>query len=228
MKTRPAKKRPPSRLKRLAQTGLALVLVLVLFVAWANYRIIEANRERIFSDASLVPVCDVALILGTSAFVQRGRANLHFESRMDAAAGLYRAGKVRHLLVSGDNRRKNYNEPRQMRAALIKRGIPETAITLDYAGFRTLDSVVRARQVFGLERCIIVTQRYHNSRALEIARASHLDAWGYCAPDVAFAHSFITECREVLARTLTVLDLYVWHRQPYFLGEPEPIRIARH
>jgi SanA protein len=228
MKSRLARKGRPSRLKRLAQTGLALLLVLVLFVAWANYHIIAANRARLVSDASLAPACDIALVLGTSAFLQDGRANPHFESRMDAAAGLYRAGKVRHLLVSGDNRRKNYNEPRQMRAALVKRGIPESAITLDYAGFRTLDSVVRARQVFGLERCIIVTQRYHNSRALEIARANHLDAWGYCAPDVAFAHSFVTECREVLARTLTVLDLYVWHRRPYFLGEPEPIRLDHH
>jgi SanA protein len=201
------------------------VLVAVI-VGLANYRIVTANRSRLYSDLSLVPVCDVALVLGTSARLQGGQPNRHFESRMNAAAALYRAGKVRHLLVSGDNRQRNYNEPVMMRAALVKRGIPETAITLDYAGFRTLDSVVRARQVFGLERCIIVTQRYHNSRALEIARASDLEAWGYCAPDVGFAGSFPTECREVLARTVTMLDLYVWHRQPHFLGDSEPIRLA--
>lgn len=193
----------------------------------ANYHIVTANRDRLYSDAKLVPACDVALVLGTSARLRGGQPNPHFESRMNAAAELYRAGKVRHLLVSGDNRELNYNEPRQMRAALIKRGIPETAITLDFAGFRTLDSVVRARQIFRLERCIIVTQRYHNSRALEIARASGLEAWGYCSPDVAFASSFPTECREVLARTVTVLDLYVWHRRPYFLGQPEPIRLPQ-
>lgn len=202
--------------------------LLALVVGLANYRILHANRARLLSDPGLVPSCDVALVLGTSAFLKGGGPNPHFESRMNAAAELYRSGKVRHLLVSGDNRYQSYNEPRQMRAALIKRGVPAAAITADYAGFRTLDSVVRARQVFGLERCIIVTQRYHNTRALEIARASHLEAWGYCAPDVGFVNSFTTECREVLARTVTVLDLYVWNRQPYFLGKPEPIRLAQH
>jgi SanA protein len=219
-------KRPRFFRRRLLWGAGVFFALLVLVVGLANYRIVTANRARLYSDPNLVPACDVALVLGTSARLRSGQPNPHFESRMNAAAELYRSGKVRHLLVSGDNRRLNYNEPRQMRAALVKRGIPETAITLDYAGFRTLDSVVRARQVFRLERCIIVTQRYHNTRALEIARARGLDAWGYCAPDVSFASSFPTECREVLARTVTVLDLYVWHRQPYFLGQPEPIRLA--
>jgi SanA protein len=214
--------------RRLIWTGGILLALATTLVAVANYRILSANRDRLHSNLGAVPACEVALVLGTSPKFQNGRTNLHFEGRMDAAAELYRAGKVKHLLVSGDNRHRSYNEPVEMRAALIKRGVPAAAVTLDFAGFRTLDSVVRARQVFGLDRCIIVTQRYHNPRALEIARANNLDAWGYCPPDVAFAHSFRTECREVLARTVTLLDLYVWHREPRFLGKPEPIRLASH
>jgi SanA protein len=215
-----------SRRRFLLITGVVFALA-ILGVGWANYHIACANRARLYSDLQQLPACDVALVLGASATLRDGRANLHFENRMNAAAELYRTGKVRHLLVSGDNHRRDYDEPAMMRTALIRRGVPDSAITSDYAGFRTLDSVVRARQVFRLERCIIVTQRYHNTRALEIARANGLEAWGYCAPDVNFMNSFTTECREVLARTLTILDLYVWHRQPHLLGRAEPIRLAR-
>lgn len=220
-------KAPQSPSRRVIRATFAGLGLAALVVGAANYRILTANRDRLRGDLDRVPSCDVALVLGTSAKLRDGRTNLHFEGRMDAAAELYRAGKVRHLLVSGDNRHRSYNEPTQMRDALIKRGVPDSAITADYAGFRTLDSVVRARQIFKLNRCIIVTQRYHNPRALEIARANDLEAWGYCPPDVAILHSFRTECREVLARTVTLFDLYVWHRQPHFLGKPEPIRLAR-
>lgn len=202
-----------------------LVLAAAL-VGLANWRVISGNADRLFTDLNRVPACDVALVLGTSARTLDGQRNLHFESRMDAAAQLYKAGKVKHLLVSGDNRTHYYNEPTMMRAALRARGVPASAITLDFAGFRTLDSVIRAREVFGLRRCIIVTQRYHNTRALEIARARGLEAWGWCAPQVEFARSFRTEVREVFARVLTILDLYFWQRQPHFLGKPEPIQVA--
>ncbi len=226
----PRKSKSPSGLRRFLRrlfwTGVILLALAATFVGLANWHIIRANRTRLHDDLASIPPTDVALVLGTSPFIRRGVPNLHFEGRMNAAAKLYAAGKVKHVLVSGDNRHRTYNEPVEMRAALIKRGVPSSAITLDFAGFRTLDSVVRARKIFGLERVIIVTQRYHNSRALAIARAHGLDARGYCAPDVAFAHSFVTECREVLARTLTVLDLHVLHRQPYFLGQPEPIQVT--
>ncbi len=101
--------------------------------------------------------------------------------------------------------------------------MPAAAITCDYAGFRTLDSVIRARQVFGLDACTIVTQRYHNTRALEVARATGLDAVGFCTQDVEMRHSIRTEIREIASRTVAILDLYVWHRQPRFPGPPELI-----
>ncbi|WP_438479884.1 SanA/YdcF family protein [Oleiharenicola lentus] len=207
----------------LALLGLVLV---ALLIAGANYHVITNNRARLYSEIEPLPRNDVALVLGTSAYTRSKNANPHFEGRMDAAAALYRAGKVRHLLVSGDNRAANYDEPKMMRAALIQRGVPLSAITCDFAGFRTLDSVMRAQTVFGLKRVTIVTQRYHNSRALEISQAIGLDAVGFCTRDVELRNSLRTEIREVLARFAVVLDLYVLHRQPYFSGPSQPIRLA--
>lgn len=212
--------------RRVPKILLAGVLFIGLCVTLANWQIVRRNSGRLVAEIAQLPACDVALVLGANARLSDGRQNLHFENRMDAAALLYRSGRVKHLLVSGDNHARSYDEPTMMRNALRVRGVPDTAITSDYAGFRTLDSVVRAQEVFGLRRCIIVTQRYHNTRALEIAHAHGLEAWGWCAADVQFVHSLRTELREVLARSLTLLDLYVWHRQPRFLGKPEPIRVA--
>lgn len=226
MKKRSSKKGFLAGLKRLAKIAAGLVLLLVLFVCGVNYYVTASNRDRLYTDLSKVPPADVALVLGTSSRVRNGAPNLHFAGRIDAAAALYQTGKVRHLLVSGDNRNLNYNEPVMMRKALVARGIPTNAITCDFAGFRTLDSVVRAKEIFGLKRCLIVTQRYHNPRALEIARATGLDADGFSPPDVDFANSFTTECREVLARVAAVLDLYVLNRSPHFLGKPEPIQLV--
>lgn len=201
----------------------ALFAVGVAFVAFANLHIVHANRDRLYTSIADVPARDIGLVLGANRVMRDGRPNQHFVYRMDAAAALYHAGKVRHLLVSGDNGRRDYDEPAMMKEALVARGVPAVAITCDYAGFRTLDSVIRARQVFGLEACTIVTQRYHNTRALEVARATGLDAVGFCTRDVEIRHSVRTEIREIASRTLAVLDLYVWHRQPRFPGPPEPI-----
>ena len=110
-----------------------------------------------------------------------------------------------------------------MKEALIARGVPASAIVCDYAGFRTLDSVVRAHEVFGLDSFTIVTQRYHNTRALEVARANHLDAVGFCASDVGLRYAVRSQLREVASRTVAVLDLYVWHRSPRFPGPSEPL-----
>ena len=202
-------------------------LTLVALVVFANHRILSRHRDRLFYDVAAVPAADVALVLGANPVTASGQTNLHFLYRIEAAAALYHAGKVRQLLVSGDNHRADYDEPTEMKQALIARGVPTAAITCDYAGFRTLDSIVRAHRIFGLERCTIVTQRYHAARALEIARARGIDANGFCTRDVVLRHSLKTELREILARTGTILDLYVWRRQPHFLGPPEPIAVAQ-
>jgi SanA protein len=131
---------------------------------------------------------------------------------------LYRQGKVGHLLVSGDNSRKDYDEPTAMRDALVALGVPGDRVVLDYAGFSTLDSVVRARDVFGQNQLLIVSQKDHVMRAIYIARAKGMDAIGVSAEDVGFGVGLRTDCREALARVRTVLDVWVWGRTPKFLG----------
>jgi len=142
---------------------------------------------------------------------------------MDAAATLYKAGRVRKLLVSGDNGTPYYDEPTAMRDALVSRGVPEKDIVLDYAGFRTLDSVVRAHKVFGVDQCTIVTDDFHLPRALYIARNVHLDAIGYQTEPLSRSVSPWTYVRETGARSLVWIDLHVLNRQPKFLGPRQQI-----
>lgn len=211
------------RSRRFYRVFVICLLAAVAFVVFANLRITRAHRDRLYADARLIPARETGLVLGASRLLRDGSPNPHFDSRMDATAELYRAGKIRRVIVSGDNGSRYYDEPTMMKDALIARGVPASAIVCDYAGFRTLDSVIRARTVFGLRDCTIITQRYHNTRALEIAGATGLDALGFCAKDVRFSHSVRTELREVASRTVAILDLYVWHRQPRFPGPAEPL-----
>jgi vancomycin permeability regulator SanA len=146
---------------------------------------------------------------------------------MDVAAALFRTGKVKHLLVSGDNHIKSYDEATDMRDALLAAGVPPSAITCDYAGFRTLDSVMRAQSVFGLTNFAIVTEEFHCPRAVWIARRHKLDVVAFAAPDVPLASwSVRVKAREYLARVLCAADLYVLHRKPKFPGPPEPILLS--
>ncbi len=214
--------RPHLRTRR-ARVVATVLVATVGFVTFANLHIVRANRDRLHTRVADIPMRDTGLVLGANRTLRDGRPNLFFTKRMDAAAALYHAGKVRRLLVSGDNGRADYDEPTMMKEALLARGVPAEAIVCDYAGFRTLDSVVRAREVFGLTDCTIITQRFHNTRALEVARAHGIDAVGFCADDVVLRHSLRTKAREVVSRTLAVLDLYVWHKQPRFPGPPEPL-----
>ncbi len=173
----------------------------------------------VFDDLEELPANQVGLVLGTSERGRGGGPNPYFTHRMDAAIELYRAGKVHHLLVSGDNGRTSYNEPMAMRTALIAAGVDSSDITLDFAGFRTLDSVVRAREVFGQEHFTIISQRFHNERAVYIAQQLGIDAVGYNATDVDIAQGLRTQLREKLARTKVFIDLLLGV-EPHFLGEP--------
>ncbi len=197
-------------------------------LTWSANRICQrAAAGRIFSSTETVPANDVGLVLGTSKLTRRGKPNLHFNQRIEAAAALYRAGKVQHLLVSGDNHIASYNEPDDMREALIAAGVPSSAITCDYAGFRTLDSVVRAKEIFGLSHCTIISEAFHGPRAVWIARQRGLDAIAFAAPDVGLkSWSLRANAREQLARGWCAVDLFVLHRAPKFLGKQEPILLS--
>ena len=173
-----------------------------------------------------LPHRKVALVLGCSPTLRNGSKNYFFIFRMDAAAKLLLQGKVDYLLVSGDNRRRDYDEPTAMKEALIARGVPPDRIVCDYAGLTTLDSVVRAKAIFGQPEITIVSQRFHTERAIYLARAYGVEAIGYNANDVPLAAAPRTYTRELFSRVRAVLDANVLRRQPRHLGEPVTIAAA--
>jgi SanA protein len=188
--------------------------LITLLINHAIQKSAEGNMYYMVSDA---PSSDVALVLGTAQYLSRGVENPFFTYRMDAAAELYHAGKVKKILVSGDNSTAAYNEPRDMLNALIKRGVCPDDIALDYAGFRTFDSMVRAREVFGLSRCIVVSQEFHCERAIYIAESKGITVHGFVAKIPAAASQVML--REYLARVNAFLDCHVLRTEPHFLGE---------
>ncbi len=210
---------------RFAVAGV-VVLALAAGTAGCGWLVENAGNGKLYTRVDQVPEREVGLLLGTTNLRRNGQRNPFFDYRIDAAVALYRAGKVRHLLVSGDNGTRGYDEPTLMRTALLAQGVPASAITLDYAGFRTLDSVVRAREVFGLSRFTVISQRFHDERALFIAHYYGLDAIAFCARDVGLRRGVKTKVRETFARVKAVLDLYVLHTQPKFLGPRQQIPLA--
>ncbi|GHC07240.1 SanA/YdcF family protein [Cerasicoccus arenae] len=184
----------------------------------ARATVAAAAEGRVATDIADVASAPVGLVLGTSPTLSNGRANLYFEYRMDAAAALFRAGKVERLLVSGANPTNHYDESTAMKLALIKRGVPSDYIARDYAGFRTLDSVVRAKEIFGCNDVLIISQGFHVERALYLAQENGMDATGFAARDVPFNTGIKTNLREELARVKAVLDVQVLDTRPKYLG----------
>jgi SanA protein len=142
---------------------------------------------------------------------------------MQAAAQLYKLGKLQRLIVSGANPDSRYNEPKKMREALLQLGVPSDAMVLDYAGNSTFDSVMRARVVYDLDRMTVITQKYHGYRALFLARKTGIHAVAYAAPLASSGGLGLRHPpREILARLLAVLDLFVLRTQPRLLGTEAP------
>lgn len=206
----------------LKKAGIVLLVGLgVMFgvILMCNRIIINTVADQVYSDLEMVPENRVGLLLGTSPKLRGGKANLYFDYRIDAAVELYRSGKISRILVSGDNRRRNYNEPIEMRKALLAQGVPDSVIVLDYAGIRTLDSVVRAKKVFGQDSLTIISQRFHNERALYIAGRNGMVAVGFNARDVDAYSGFKTNMRELLARVKVFVDIFTG-KGPRYLGDP--------
>ncbi|SET43021.1 SanA/YdcF family protein [Thorsellia anophelis] len=186
-----------------------------LFLFSINYWVTSKTSAYIFTTIDEIPINQVGLVLGTSKYYRNGNLNQYYQARIDGAANLFFNNKVEYLLLSGDNRQINYNEPITMRKDLISRGIDKNNIILDYAGFRTLDSIVRAKKVFQRESFTIITQRFHCERALFIAMFEGVDAVCLAVED---PYSGPFHFREVLARVAAVIDLYLLGKEPYFLG----------
>ena len=204
-------------LKTLKYTTLLFLLTLAtIFIidSWVK----KSTTAQLYDSVENIPKNKVGLLLGTGKFLKSGRVNLYYTFRIEAAAELFKAKKINYILVSGDNGRKGYDEPTSMKEDLIAKGIPEEKIYLDYAGFRTLDSVVRAKEIFGQNNLTIISQPFHNERALFLAQRKGVNGVAYNAKRITGKYGWKVKAREKLARVKMILDL-VFGKEPKFLGE---------
>jgi len=205
--------------------GGLLLLAGLLFVG-INLWVLGKTHARIEHELLLCSPEQVGIVFGTSHWTRSGVRNPHFDARINAASRLLRLGRVEHLLLSGDNRTQQYNEPIVMWRDLRAQYVRDEDMTLDYAGFSTFDTLVRAQRVFEVEQALLITQAWHLPRALFIADALGLEARGCSAPSRPVAGLWRLQAREWVARVATVGDLYLWGREPYFLGPLEPLNIS--
>lgn len=210
------------RILRGTVTGISIVII---FVIASNLWVVKSTRSKVLDDLHQLNEGGVALVLGTSHRMISGVPNPFFENRIATAAELYKSRKVVHFILSGDNRTRYYNEPLEMKKALMKLGVPDSAITLDHAGLRTLDSIVRCKEIFGQSNIIIITQPFHSYRALFISDYYHMQAVALVAKEPTQEIALQVYFREYLARTKAVLDLYILGTVPRHLGEKEPLSI---
>lgn len=194
-------------------------LLAAAFAVYANLKVIGFGGRSVGTVAEL-PVAKVCLVLGTSKYLSSGRENLFYKFRIEAARQVYEAGKCSVIVVSGDNRREDYNEPEDMRQSLVERGVPANRIHCDYAGGRTLDSVVRFKHIFGQTTGILISQQFHNARAIYIGKGHGVELTGFNAQEVGAYGGFRTKVREVLSRVRAVADVEVLGSEPRHYGEP--------
>jgi SanA protein len=203
---------------------LGIVFLAMVQIMFCNKVIWETSKNQIFSQLYELPEYKTALVLGTSKYLMNGRVNLYFKNRIDKTVQLYKSGKINCIIVSGDNGSSAYDEPTQMKADLIKAGIPSSMIVCDYAGFRTLDSIVRAKLVFGCNNMVIISQKFHLERALYLAKRNNVKAVGLKAKDVPYWYNKSGYYRECLARVKAVYDVCLFNKQPKFLGEKVDVK----
>jgi SanA protein len=196
----------------------ALFVVCVVSLFGARVIIARASKNKTYWDISAIPNRHVGLVFGCPKKTYGGYANPFFNYRMNAAAALFFNGKVDYIVVSGDNHTQSYDEPVDMKNALIERGVPASHIYLDYAGFRTLDSVVRVKEIFGQDVVTVISQNFQNQRAIFLAQHHGIDAIGFNAEDVPPQFGLKTLVREQFAKVKAILDVYILHTQPHFLG----------
>jgi SanA protein len=213
---------------RAVRYTLRIVLLLFVLVVFLSHAIVRNAAEgRIYTDRFTVPRRPAGLLLGTSPHFRTGAPNQFFQNRIDAAASLVLDDRIQVIVVSGDNQHLSYNEPAYMRAALMERGVPADRIVMDFAGFRTLDSVVRMKEVFGQDDFIIVSQRFQIERALFIAGEHGIHALGFAADDAAFTAQTNVRIREFAARIQALMDVYILKTAPRFLGDPVTIEFPQ-
>lgn len=208
-----------NRLRQLLWYCVYGLITLIVLVFLSNFLVSNSHTDELYATIDELPKRKVGLLLGTSPYTSDNGTNLFFEHRMEAAWQLYEKGKIKFIVVSGDNAHASYNEPREMLRRLLEHGVPRSKIFLDFAGFRTLDSVVRAKEIFGQQSFTIISQRFQNQRALFIAKQKDIDPIAFNASATPVSYGLKTRVRELFARVKMFYDLYILNAQPRFLGE---------
>ena len=206
------------RKKIILYSLLTFSVIAFVFVYFCNKTIMQVSKGKLYSRPDVIPFNKVGLLLGTSKFLVDGRPNLYYLFRIQAAVELYKHGKIKYIIVSGDNGTTDYNEPEDMRNDLIAQGVDASHIYLDHAGFRTFDSIVRLKRIFGQESVTIISQPFHNERAIYIASKEGIAAIGFNARDINSEAGLKVQVREKFARVKVFLD-YLFGKEPKFLGE---------
>lgn len=191
-----------------------LLVLIILFIVYINYHIIQVSRDRLFNDPKDLPFNEAGLLLGTSQKLSSGKPNPFFDNRIEAAAELYKTGRINYIIASGNAERRYYNEPLAMKESLLLKGIPENKILLDEKGFSTIDSVVRCIEVYKQASFTIISQKFHNQRAVYLAQAKGADSCAYNARDVEFRSGAKTLFREIFARVKAFYDLHIYRYSP--------------
>ena len=216
-------KHSPSKLLFWSYVLLAFIITIIAITCSINVYVTQRTASKTYDDAAKIPHRKVGLLLGCSKYAANGQISTFYKNRIDAAVKLYKAGKIDFILASGDNRTAQYNEPKWMHDDLVKRGVPANKIYMDYAGLRTLDSVVRCSRVFGENKITVISQAFHNQRAIFIARYWKIDAIGFNAEDVGSSSGTIVLIREKLARVLMMIDLWTG-KEPKHYGDKVVIK----
>ena len=183
---------------------------IVFIIAACNMIVIQYSKGKIYNNVKDIPYKEVGLLLGTSPRTKNGHSNIYYNYRIDAAVKLYKAKKISCILISGDGKEKNYDEPKYMKSHLVKKGIPANKIILDKQGLRTFDSVIRAKEVYGYSEFTVISQKFHNERAIFLAGHNDINAIGFNAkdaPNQKGKSAIQMRIRELFAKVKVFMDL---------------------
>lgn len=201
--------------KLLLITTSLLITLSVIGLSW----IMVSTEKSQYSELDTLPYNKVGLIPGCNKYVSDGVENIYYNQRIEAGVKLYNLGKIDYILVSGDNAHASYDEPREMKKSLMEAGIPKDKIYSDYAGFRTLDTIVRAKEVFQLNELTLISQSFQNVRGVFIGKNKEINIAAYNVDGINKDTSYKIEIREIFAKIKMLLDLYIMNTEPKFLGD---------
>jgi len=209
-------------IRKMVISLLALAVIACLVTFGINGYVKSTTKDKIISVEEAAELTEFDCILVLGCWVDNGTPSLMLRDRLERSVELYQVNAAPKLLMSGDHGQKDYDEVDAMKRYALEQGVPSEDVFMDHAGFSTYESVYRAKAVFGADKILIVTQNYHLSRALYIARALGVEAYGVAAKDVSYGGQTSRDLREVLARVKDVGYCFL-KPEPTFLGEIIPI-----